>query len=235
MERISADKSARHPRHDNASKKLERSILKALHVLFEDNHLLVINKRAGIATMGTAAGQPSVAREAAAYLKRKYNKPGNVFVGVVSRLDRLVSGVLVLARTSKAASRLSEQIRERSPKERVLGVGRGCPTGSTQQWLRFDDWVAKDESRQRMRVVAEKYPGALSASLRVRSFGWERRRLARQIELLTGRKHQIRLQLGGRGYPILGDRKYDSQHAFPAGIGLTVLEWSSGTRQNRSC
>ncbi len=101
------------------------AITQPLRVCFEDNHLLVVDKPAGIATMGAASGEPTMARQAAAYLKQKYGKPGNVFVGVVSRLDRLVSGVLVLARTSKAASRLSEQIRQHTTLKRYLAIVEG--------------------------------------------------------------------------------------------------------------
>ncbi|MEM8734629.1 MAG: pseudouridine synthase, partial [Planctomycetota bacterium] len=99
-------------------------------VIYEDNHLLVVDKPAGIATMGEESGQQTVARLAANYIKHKYSKPGNVFVGVVSRLDKFVSGVLVLARTSKAASRLSDQIRRQTVRKFYLAWLAEVPDGA---------------------------------------------------------------------------------------------------------
>ncbi|MEZ6135255.1 MAG: RluA family pseudouridine synthase [Pirellulaceae bacterium] len=191
-----------------------------LRVLYEDNHLLVVDKVAGIATMGTASDVPTVARQAAQYLKQKYNKPGNVFVGVVSRLDSLVTGVLILARTSKAASRLSAQIRQQLPQKRYLALVEGVLPNKMGPWWQLDDWVAKHEGQHRMQIVPKGYQSAQLASLRVRTLAVGARASMVEIELLTGRKHQIRLQLSAAGCPVLGDRKYESTRMFPAGIAL---------------
>lgn len=194
-----------------------------LDVLYEDNHLLVVNKPAGLATMGVTDAEPSVVQVAKAYLKQKYQKPGNVYLGVVSRLDALVSGVLVLARTSKGAARLSEQFRERETSKIYWAIVERLPQmpsperGSTTELVH---WLRKDERQQRMVVTAANANGAQEARLRYRPL----QRLScgelLEIELLTGRKHQIRLQLSTAGAAILGDRKYDSHRPFPHGIAL---------------
>lgn len=189
-------------------------------VLYEDNHLLVVNKSAGVATMGSESGIPTVARSAAGYLKRKYDKPGNVFVGVVSRLDRLVSGVLVLARTSKSARRLSEQIRDRSVQKRYLAWVEHDLFGQTTEWSVLEHWVRKNDSRQRMEAVQAGSSGAQHAKLRYRVIESTPKNSLVEVDLLTGRKHQIRLQFSELGHPILGDRKYGSQRNWNSGIAL---------------
>jgi 23S rRNA pseudouridine1911/1915/1917 synthase len=188
-------------------------------VLYEDNHLLVVDKPAGIATMGSVSGERTIARLASSYLKQRYNKPGNAFVGVVSRLDRLVSGVLVLARTSKAASRLSEQFRNATVDKRYVALVAGKLQPSSA-WQELTDWILKDESAQRMRVVPQAQAGALCARLRYRTLAASRSASLLEVELLTGRKHQIRLQLAEAGHPILGDSKYESNRKFSSGIAL---------------
>lgn len=188
-----------------------------MDVIYEDNHLLVVNKPPGLATVGVRPEDMSLAKAAKAYLKQRYRKPGNVFLGVVSRLDAPVSGVVVLARTSKAAARLSEQFRERDVAKLywALVAGRVEPaSGPCVHWLR------KDEARQRMCVVPAGTPGALEARLKYRYLRAVPRGCLLEVELLTGRKHQIRVQLAAQGWPIIGDRKYGSREPFPVGIAL---------------
>lgn len=189
-----------------------------LPVLYEDNHLLVVNKPSGLPTMGSISGTVTAVTLAAAYLKERYHKPGNVFVGVVSRIDRLVSGVLVLARTSKAASRLSEQFREQTTAKSYLAWVEG--TLDAPDWLELRDWLRKDEARQRMQVVRAGTPGAQEAALRVRTLAQQPTRTLVAVDLLSGRKHQIRVQLAAHGHAILGDQKYGAQASFPHGIAL---------------
>lgn len=188
-----------------------------LDILYEDNHLLVVNKPAGIATMGVTDDEPSVAKLAKDYLKAKYNKPGNVYLGIVSRLDALVSGVLVFARTSKAAARLSEQFRERETSKIYWAVVERLPRTASDHLVH---WLKKDERQQRMVVTAPQAAGAQQAELRYRPLQSLAAGQLLEIELLTGRKHQIRLQLATVGAPILGDRKYGSERPFPSGIAL---------------
>lgn len=188
-----------------------------LHVLYEDNHLLVVNKPAGIATMGTAAGTPSMVTLAKEYLKQQYQKQGNVYLGVVSRLDSLVSGVLVFARTSKAAARLSEQFRDRKTQKQYWAIVAGTPEPKQGELVH---WMSKDESQQRMVVRTKKSADTQEARLKYRVLRNVLHGTLLEVELLTGRKHQIRVQLSVTGHPILGDRKYGSETAFPSGIAL---------------
>lgn len=196
-----------------------------LQVLLEDNHLLVVNKPAGIATMGTAAGTTSMVTLAKAYLKQHYKKPGNVYLGVVSRLDSLVSGVLVFARTSKAAARLSEQFRERGTKKIYWAVVEGVPEPASGELVH---WLSKDESQQRMVVRSKKSADAQEARLKYQTLRKSTRGTLLEVELQTGRKHQIRAQLAALGHPILGDRKYGSEKHFPTGIALHARSLTIG-------
>lgn len=192
-------------------------------VLFEDNHLLVVNKPAGLATAGVTDA-PSVYGWAGEYIKQKYNKPGNVFVGIVSRLDTMTSGVLVLARTSKAAARLSEQIRLHEFEKKYLAVVEGHLVSTAGEiWT---DQMFKDDAAHRMRALTTPHgnrsgkhlppPGKLQeARLQIGSVqhlivGSVQASLI-SIELLTGRKHQIRVQCSQRGHAVWGDRKYGAK------------------------
>lgn len=185
-------------------------------VLYEDNHLLVLDKPPGMASQGARPGEPSAVAWAKDYLKKKYAKPGNVFVGVVSRLDRDVSGVLVLARTSKAAARLSEQFRDRTVTKTYWAVVEGTPPSE----LRCVDRIAADERMGRMAIVPPDADGGQEAALTLRTLNSHGGLSLVEIDLETGRKHQIRLQLASRGWPIVGDRKYGGRRKFAAGIAL---------------
>lgn len=195
----------------------KRGTPRRLEVIYEDNHLLVVNKPADLATMGVVEGAASVVTVAKQYLKQKYNKPGNVFVGVVSRLDAGVSGVLVLARTSKAAARLSDQFREANAEKVYWAALETAPTPPEQTLV---DWVWKDEKLRRMTVVRPHAPQAQKAILSYRVVRSSPKATLVEVQLETGRKHQIRLQLSSIGSPILGDRKYGSRRPFPIGIAL---------------
>ena len=193
--------------------------MSSLDILYEDNHLLVVNKPSGIATMG-AESLPTVHSLAAEYLKRAYNKPGRAFVGIVSRLDAMTSGVLVLARTSKAASRLSSQFTPGSPdqaKKIYLAAVAGTLDSPQAELV---DYVRKDDAAKRMKVVGQTVPSAKQARLRYVTLGQQGELSVVAARLLTGRKHQIRLQFADRGHPVLGDRKYGSNRRFSAGVAL---------------
>ncbi|HEX4145879.1 MAG TPA: RluA family pseudouridine synthase [Pirellulales bacterium] len=190
--------------------------LPKLDILFEDNHLLAVNKPAGLPTQGVASDADSLVRAAKAFLKQRHDKPGNVYLGVVSRLDAVVSGVVLLARTSKAAARLAEQFRGRTVEKTYWAVAAGMPAKGDE----LVDWVAKDERAQRMAVVAQSVAGAQKAMLEYRVLRPVERGALLEIRLITGRKHQIRLQLSTHGHPVLGDRKYGSAQRFSPGIAL---------------
>ena len=188
-----------------------------LNVIFEDNHLLAVSKPALLPTMGVAAEKPSLIAHAKAYLKHKYRKPGNVFVGVVSRLDAPVSGVVLMARTSKAAGRLAKQFRDRDV-EKIYWAVVDAPIRPRAAEL--VDWLRKDERHRRMHVAREGQSGTQQARLSYQSIGPVEGGNLVEIRLETGRKHQIRVQLANQGFPIRGDRKYGSRSPFSLGIAL---------------
>ncbi|MCP4192085.1 MAG: RNA pseudouridine synthase [Planctomycetaceae bacterium] len=189
----------------------------ALCVLYEDNHLLAINKPAPLPTMGVPADKVSLVDLAKAYLKKKYNKPGNVYLGVVSRLDAPVTGIVLFAKTSKAASRLCDQFRERSVQKKywaLIEKSIDPPQGELQNWLR------RHERHRKVLIASPRNPDAQEARLRYTTVANLKSRSLLEIELITGRKHQIRVQLAAVERPIVGDRKYGSPAKFPAGIAL---------------
>jgi 23S rRNA pseudouridine1911/1915/1917 synthase len=206
------------------------SFADSLDILYEDNHCLALNKPAGWPTTHYTGREETVDRLAKAYLKEKYNKPGNVFLGVVHRLDKPVSGVLLIARTSKAAARLSEQFRESAVEKTYWAIiedqlasgGRQPPVAP---WARQDsgsleDWLKKEEPMTRVEVVPPDTPGARLARLLFTVRGRHGGLTWLELRPHTGRKHQLRVQLASRGCPVYGDAKYGSDHAFGPAIAL---------------
>ena len=189
----------------------------AADVLYEDNHLLVLNKPAGLPTMGTPGGQATLLTVAKDYIKQKYAKPGNVYLGVVSRLDAPVTGLVLFARTSKAAARLTEQFRTHAVQKTYWALVPNNPLPASGS---YTDWLAEDERHRRMHVVAHGHPAAKEARLAYRRIADDSRLALLEISLETGRKHQIRVQLAHNGEAVAGDRKYGSPLNFPAGIAL---------------
>jgi len=177
-------------------------------VLYEDNHLLVVVKEAGLLAQGDATGDASLLDLCKEYIREKYAKPGDVFLGLVHRLDRPVSGVMAFARTSKAAARLSAQFRGRSVRKLYWAVVEGRPAESAGL-LRH--WLAESAGERKSTVRQEPEAGAREASLRYRVLATETARALLEIELLTGYKHQIRAQLAAMGCPVVGDFKYDTR------------------------
>jgi len=214
-----------------------------IDVLYEDNHLLVVNKPAGLPTMGDA-DRETLHSLAGAYLKRKFNKPHGVYVGIVSRLDSMTSGVIVLARTSKAAARLNTQFADNAKRLNRESATRGssdAPPGAPESirktYLaivrpepygnaplsprgRMLDNLYKDDAAHRMRVTALPRDNAKPASLIYQTLASEPSHAFVAVAPLTGRKHQIRVQFAARGWPILGDRKYGSTAVWQSGIAL---------------
>ncbi len=188
--------------------------------LYLDNHLLVVDKPAGQLVQGDATGDLDLVTEAKAYLKDRFDKPGNVFVGLVHRLDRPTSGVVVLARTSKAAGRLSGQFRGRSTDKRYLAVLDGV----LGQGGEATDGIVKREGGG-VRVVAVEHRDAQRAVLRWRTLSAEAKRSLVEVELVTGRKHQIRAQLAARGAPVVGDFRYGKDVPFADGRGIALHAW----------
>ncbi len=178
-------------------------------ILYIDNHMLVVNKPPGLLTQGDRTGDPDLLSQAKQYLKQTCNKPGNVFAGLVHRLDRPVSGVLAIARTSKAAARLSAQFRAGTPLKKYLALVEGrAGAGGTCR-----DFLIKD-AEQTVHVVSAEHPGARSAELEWQAVAFYRGVSLLDITLKTGRAHQIRTQLASRGMMIAGDVRYGSRTKF---------------------
>ena len=176
-----------------------------LEVLYLDNHLLVVNKPPGLLAQGDRTGDPTVLTLGKAVLKEVFDKPGNVFLGLVHRLDRPASGVMVMARTSKAARRLTDQFRQRRPQKRYLALVEGRLDGKGI----CDDYLVK-EGRQ-VRVVEAAYPKAKRALLRWHAMAYHDGLSLIDVRLETGRPHQVRVQLAQRGRPLLGDFRYGAR------------------------
>ncbi len=186
----------------------------SITVLHEDNHILVVNKPAGILSQGDMSGAPSMVEMVREYIRITYNKPGNVFTGLVHRLDRPVSGVMVFARTSKAARRLHGEFSGRS-------VGKFYTALVPVFKEKMNRWYTLEDRLERIKdktVVRETGPGRSSnASLLFYPALSSDRSTLLVIKLLTGRKHQIRAQLSHLGYPVIGDGKYGSREPSPPG------------------
>lgn len=176
-----------------------------LDILYLDNHLLVINKLPGLLAQGDHTGDPTVLSLGKAFLKERFNKPGRVYLSLVHRLDRPASGVMVLARTSKAARRLTDQFRQRRPEKKYLAVAEGQWDGEGV----CDDYLVKE--RRQVRVVAEDYPKAKRARLQWRAVAFRDDLTLVDLHLETGRPHQVRVQLSHRGHPLLGDLRYGAR------------------------
>jgi 23S rRNA pseudouridine1911/1915/1917 synthase len=179
-------------------------------VFFEDNHLLAVYKPAGLLVQGDRSKDVCLLDLAKQWLKLLYHKPGKVFLGMVHRLDRPVAGVVLFARTSKAASRLSRQFRERTVKKTYLAVVEGTMP-DTSGCLRHHI----ERGCRHSRVLPDATPHSKTASLHYEVLGHDRGRSLVRIGLETGRRHQIRIQLAHTGCPILGDRRYGSAAVLP--------------------
>lgn len=168
--------------------------------------------------MGVAADKLSVLTMAKHYIKEKYDKPGEVYLGIVSRLDAPVSGVLIIARTSKAAARLNKQFRERDTVAKTYWAAVDGRPSADERTL--EDWIESDERHRKMRVAKRHSDVAKHAILTYRVLEESGGLNLLEVLPVTGRKHQIRLQLAHHGHAVAGDRKYGSRREFPAGIAL---------------
>jgi len=185
-------------------------------ILLEDNHCLAVNKPAGLLSQGDATGEPSLVDWAQADLKARYGKPGNVYVGLVHRLDRPVSGVVLLAKTSKAAARLSAQFRDGTVSKVYRAIVEGLVPGEEGEWA---DTLRKDRGRNVVSVVARGTVEGQEAHLRYVVERRGARTTTLELRPTSGRGHQLRVQLASRGFPILGDRKYGASTTVRAADG----------------
>jgi 23S rRNA pseudouridine1911/1915/1917 synthase len=186
-------------------------------ILYEDNHVLAVDKPAGMLSQGDLSGDLDVLTVAKELLKRRGAKPGNVYLGLVHRLDRPVSGAMLLAKTSKAAGRLSRQFRERETVKLYRAVIAGVPTAEEAELVHA---LEKDTASRVTRVVTQ---GGKTARLSYRVLEQREGVSLLEVTLLTGLPHQIRAQLAAIGHPILGDRKYGAPEHLPSGPGAIAL------------
>ena len=176
-----------------------------LQVLFEDNHILIVNKRAGDITQGDKTGDKPLNEVVKEYIKDKYNKPGNVFIGTVHRLDRPTSGVVIFARTSKALERLNKMLREKSIQKNYWALVKNKPKKTKDTLINF---LKKDSKKNKSFVYKKEIDGSKKAILHYSVLKNLDNYTLLEIDLETGRHHQIRTQLATIGCPIKGDLKY---------------------------
>ena len=184
-----------------------------LSVIYEDNHIVVVNKAAGLLVQGDHTGDRSLVDIAKQYIKDKYKKQGDVFLGLVHRLDRPTTGVVVLARTSKALTRLNKQFKDRIPKKVYQAIVSGTPEPSA----RLEHYLKKNSSQNKSFHYPKTTPNTKHAVLRYRHLESLKKYHVLEIELETGRHHQIRAQLAAVGLHIKGDLKYGAKRPNPNG------------------
>ena len=191
-------------------------------VLYEDNHLIAVAKKAGDIVQGDKTGDVPLSDMVKAYLKDKYQKPGNVYLGVVHRLDRPVSGVVLFAKTSKALPRLNKMFAEhQAVKKTYLTIVANRPP---QQEGTLTHWLTRNEQQNTARAYDREVPGSKKAVLDYRIVAQSERYFLLEIELKTGRHHQIRCQLAKMGCPIKGDLKYGAPRSNPDG-SISLHAW----------
>ena len=189
-----------------------------LNIIYEDNHLIVLNKKCGELVQGDYTRDETLADKTKAYLKKKYNKPANVFLGIPHRLDRPTSGIIVYTRTGKALKRVVEIFRERNVQKKYWAVCKNVPEN---KYMNLIDYLYKNKEQNKSYVTDKNHKGAKRAELNLKLIGKYKGYSLLEIELLTGRHHQIRVQLSHRKLFIKGDLKYGHPTPNPdAGIHL---------------
>ena len=185
-----------------------------MQVVYEDNHIIIVYKESGEIVQGDKTGDTPLAETVKEYIKEKYHKPGNVFLGVVHRLDRPVAGLVVFARTSKALSRLNEMFRKGEVHKTYWTITQNVPAEETGT---LTNWMTRNEKQNKSYAYDREVPGAKKAVLKYRVIGHSDRYHLLEITLLTGRHHQIRCQLAHIDCPIKGDLKYGARRSNPDG------------------
>ncbi|MFA6859891.1 MAG: RluA family pseudouridine synthase [Clostridia bacterium] len=191
-----------------------------LNILYEDNHIIVVEKPQNVPTQEDESKDPDLLNMVKAYIKEKYNKPGNVFVGLVHRLDRPTGGVMVFAKTSKAAARLSEQITSGVFEKKYFTVVLGKPRETSNRLVHF---LKKNEKENIVSIVPQSEEGAKRCELVYKTLETKDEISLCEVKILTGRSHQIRVQMSAIGNPVFGDAKYGGDKL---GKGFNLALWA---------
>lgn len=187
--------------------------------LYEDNHIIIVYKEAGEIVQGDKTGDTPLSETVKLYLKEKYNKPGNVFCGVVHRIDRPVAGCVIFAKTSKALSRLNDMLRNNKIHKTYWALVEGKPA---QPSATLTNYLSSDQRNNKTYNSTPDHPCAKKSVLKYNTISCGDRYTLLEINLITGRKHQIRCQLSIIGHPIKGDLKYGAKRSNPGG-GISLL------------
>ena len=190
-----------------------------MEVVYEDNHIIIVNKRSGEIVQGDKTGDEPLSETVKAYIKEAYHKPGNVFLGVVHRLDRPVSGLVVFARTSKALSRLNEMFRVGDVHKTYWAIVKDKPAVEEGT---LTHWLVRNEKQNKSYAYDREVPRSKKAVLHYRLIGCTDRYSLLEIQLMTGRHHQIRCQLARMGCPIKGDLKHGAPRSNPD-VSISLL------------
>ena len=189
-------------------------MLLRMNVVYEDNHIIIVNKKSGEIVQGDKTGDEPLSETVKAYIKEKYQKPGNVFIGVVHRLDRPVGGLVVFARTSKALSRLNEMFRVGDVHKTYWAIVKNKPPKDEDT---LTNWLVRNTTQNKSYAYQREVPNSKKAILKYRLIGHTDNYYLLEINLMTGRHHQIRCQLAAMGCPIRGDLKYGAKRSNPDG------------------
>ena len=185
-----------------------------MEIVYEDNHLIIVYKHSGEIVQGDKTGDVPLSEDVKCYLKEKYQKPGNVFLGVVHRLDRPVAGLVVFAKTSKALTRLNKMFRDGEVHKTYWAITKNLPPQSEGT---LTDWLVRNEKQNKSYAYDHEVPHSKKAILKYRLIGQSDHYCLLEVNLMTGRHHQIRCQLAHMGCPIKGDLKYGAQRSNPDG------------------
>ena len=185
-----------------------------MQVLYEDNHIIIVYKQSGEIVQGDKTGDKPLSETIKEWIKQKYAKPGNVFLGIVHRLDRPVSGIVVFSKTSKALSRLNNMFRNGEVRKTYWAMVQTAPN---MPEATLTNWLVRNEKQNKSYVYNNEMPNAKQAILKYKTIGQTEHYTLLEVNLLTGRHHQIRCQLAAMGCPIKGDLKYGARRSNPDG------------------
>jgi len=196
-----------------------------MEVVYEDNHIIIVNKQSGEIVQGDKTGDRPLSDIVKQYIKEKYQKPGEVFLGVVHRLDRPVSGLVIFARTSKALTRLNKMFAEGEVHKTYWAIVRRSERSEVKggsyhddgEWHTLEHWLVRNEKQNKSYAYSSEKPNAKKAILRYKVIGHSDNYTLLEVNLMTGRHHQIRCQLAAMGCPIKGDLKYGAPRSNPDG------------------